>query len=357
MFNLDSFEEIKKLDTLDILQSIKFLPKQIAQAWYEVQNNEVPKKCYLAKNVVISGMGGSALGGRVADSLLIDRFRTPIEIVTDYQLPNYVNENTLVIVSSYSGNTAETISSAKEALNRGAVIYCIATGGELGELMRKNNLPGYLFNPKENPSNQPRAGLGYSIASILAVLAKCKFINILDSEVEEAIKTSEEFIRDFDVDVREDNNLAKKIARKLKGKIPNIVSSQHLIGICHAFKNLLNENAKTFAYLFDLPELNHHLMEGLRNPAVVRPFLHFLFIYSELYSKEVARRYPITYEVITQNDVSYDIYKPRSQKKLDQIFEILILGFFVSFYLAMLNDCDPGKIPWVNYFKKRLSKI
>ena len=356
MYSLDSVEEIKRLDKSGIAESIERLPKQIKQAWDEVTNSQVPESCPLAKNVVVSGMGGSALGGRIADSLLLDRSRAPIEIFTEYRLPNYVNKDTLVILSSYSGNTEETLSSAREALNRGAVIYCITTGGKLEDFMRENGLDGYIINPKENPSNQPRMGLGYSIASILAVLAKCEFINILSSEIEEAIASSEEFIGDFKIDVPEEKNLAKKAAKKLKGKIPVLVASEHLTGVAHAFKNQLNENSKTFTCLFDLPELNHHLMEGLRNPAEARRLLHFLFFYCELYSKDVAERYPLTYEVVAKNEVAHDVYTLRSRKKLDQIFETLIFGSYVNFYLAMLYDIDPAPIPWVDYFKNKLSK-
>lgn len=356
MHSLDTPGDIKKLDKVGIADSIARLPGQIKQSWSEVNSMGVPASCSLAKNVVVTGMGGSALGGRIADSLLLDRSRAPIEIFTEYRLPNYVNSDSLVILSSYSGNTEETLSCANEALNRGAVIYCITTGGKLGDFMKQNSLDGYIIDPKQNPSNQPRMGLGYSIASILAVLAKCEFINILSSEVDEAVATCEEFIKDMGIDEPEHSNLAKKTARKLKGKIPILVASEHLVGIVHAFKNQLNENSKTFSCLYDLPELNHHLMEGLRNPAEAKRSLHFLFFYSDLYSKEVCRRYPITYEVVGKNEVSHDVYTLRSRKKLNQIFETLVFGSFTSFYLSMLYDIDPAPIPWVDFFKERLSK-
>src|SRR3989337_2932508 len=198
-------------------------------------------------------------------------------------------------------------------------------------------------------------GLGYSIASILAVLAKCEFINILSSEIEEAIASSEEFIGDFKIDVPEEKNLAKKAAKKLKGKIPVLVASEHLTGVAHAFKNQLNENSKTFSCLFDLPELNHHLMEGLRNPAEAKKFWHIIFFESDKYSDEIIKRYPITEEVVKKTDVGYSAYKLRSDKKLEQIFEVITFSSFVNFYLAVLYGIDPAPIPWVDYFKRKLA--
>lgn len=356
MHSLDLLDEINKLDTGNVLTSIERLGAQIRQAWREVKEGDVSASCPLAKNVIVSGMGGSALGGRIVDSLLANRARVPIEVVTEYNLPNYVNKDTLVILSSYSGNTEETLAAASEALNRGAVVYGITTGGRLAEFLNENGFSSYIYTPKENPSNQPRMGLGYSIASVLALLAKCEFINLLDSEMEEAISEAEKLITDYGASVPENENIAKRLATKLKGKVPVIIASEHLIGSAHTFKNQLNENAKTFGLTFDIPELNHHLMEGLRNPHEIKNILHFLFIESQHYSKRVKIRYPITREVVEKNDIEADFYNTRGSKKIIEIFEILVLSSYVSFYLAMLYGLDPTPIPWVDYFKQELSK-
>ena len=355
MINLDSTNEISGIDKGNILGSIVAMPDQMAQVWTEIKGKQVPESCKLARNVVISGMGGSALGGRIVDSLISDRARTPIEVFTEFRLPNYVNHDTFVILSSYSGNTEETLTAGHEALNRGASLFCICTGGKLGQFMEENKIDGYIINPIHNPSNQPRMGLGYSIITVLAALAKCEFINLLDTEVNDAITIAREFNEDFGVSKLSSSNLAKLMATKLKGKIPVLIASEHLLGVSHAFKNQLNENAKTFALLFDIPELNHHLLEGLRNPAEAKKFLHFIFLESDLYSKEVKLRYPITREVVEKQEVETSIYKLHSNKKLNQIFEELVFGSYVNFYLAMLYELDPAPIPWVDYFKEKLA--
>ncbi len=355
MVNLDSQKLYSNPEIEGVLKSIILLPDQVEQAWNEVTSLEMPEKCSVAKNVVIAGMGGSALGGRIVDSLTPERSRTPIEVFTEYHLPNYVSKDTLVIISSYSGNTEETLTDAYQAIKKNATIFAITTGGKLADLANSHNLSSYIFRPKYNPSGQPRMALGYSIGAIMAILAKCNFIHLTDSQMKDNIKTMKEFVAEFDTTIKQENNIAKKCALKLHNKVPIIVSSEHLVGSSHAFKNQLNETAKTFSVLFDIPELNHHLMEGLSNPKKVKEFLHFYFFESDLYTSRVQKRYSITKQVVEKNSISFDAYHLRSKTKLEQIFEVLVYGSFVQLYLALMYEVDPSKIPWVDYFKKKLA--
>lgn len=341
-------------DSGHILDSIKLLPEQFSQAWEEVQSLPHFNGVGACMNVIVCGMGGSALGGRIVDSLSYGRARVPIEVYTEYKIPNYVGPLTFVILSSYSGDTEETLSAAHLALSKGAKIFGITTGGKLAQFMNENNLPGYVFYPKNNPSKQPRMGLGYSIGSIVSILSRYGFIQWADEE-EEIRETIRKYIKLFDVGEERKGNIAQLLARKLFGKIPIIFASEHLLGISHAFSNQLNENAKTFSAHFDIPEANHHLLEGLGFPKASKDFLSFLFIESKNYSEEILKRYPITKEVIEKNGFQSLTYQTMSSDKYCEIFEILVLGSFISFYLAMENKIDPTPIPWVDYFKKKLS--
>lgn len=354
--DLNSEKEIEKFDKGNVLESIRRLPAQVEQAWEEVSSLKIPKACAAVNNVVICGMGGSALGGRIVDSLMADRVRTPIEVISDYDVPNYVGPKSLVIATSYSGNTEETVSAAHRALIKKAEIFGITTGGKLAEFLKKEKIPAYIYEPKENPSNQPRLGLGYSIAATMAILARCGFITLAEEDIKSALSSLRKFSQEFDNCVPENKNLAKRMALKLRGKIPILIASEHLIGALHAFKNQLNEGSKTFSASFDIPELNHHLMEGLRNPAMAKEYLYFLFFESKLYSSRIQKRYPITREVVEKNEVDYGVYPLRSGKKIQQIFEVLSFGSFVHFYLAYIYGVDPLKIPWVDYFKEKLAK-
>ncbi|MGB6882193.1 MAG: SIS domain-containing protein, partial [Microgenomates group bacterium] len=230
MPNLDSLEEIRKFDEKEVLSSIKMLPDQARQAWEEVSELKIIKNLAGAKNIVVCGMGGSALGGRVVDSLIERKIRAPIEIFTQYYLPNYVNKDSLVILSSYSGNTEETLSCANEAIKRNARIFGITTGGKLAELLKKEKVDGYIFEPTYNPSKMPRLAIGYSVFSILAFLNKTHFITLPKEEMIKAFDVLEEFIKEFGPRVAEKENLAKRVASKLQNKIPVLVASEHLVG-------------------------------------------------------------------------------------------------------------------------------
>ena len=198
--------------------------------------------------------------------------------------------------------------------------------------------------------------LGYSISAIISILSKCEFINLNSDEINNITKSLKTLIKDFSIEKPAKENIAKNLSLKLKNKIPVIVSSEHLIGSSHSFKNILNETSKTFSVLFDIPELNHHLMEGLRNPAEAKNYLKFVFIESDSYTPRVQKRYEITKEVVEKNDVDYITYQVSTTSKIEQIFEVVILGMFVSFYLSYLYGVDPSKIPWVDYFKEKLAK-
>ncbi|CAN5320752.1 bifunctional phosphoglucose/phosphomannose isomerase [soil metagenome] len=350
---LDDLKKIAELDKGNILSSIEHLPEQIEDAWNAIKIIDL-RGYETAQNIVVAGMGGSALGGRIVHYLEFRNLRAPIEIVTNYHLPNYVNENTLVILSSYSGNTEETIASAHDAIGRKAKIIGIETGGKLAEILEKENLPIYKIDPTNNPSGQPRMGLGYSISSILGILSKLHFINTTDEEIKDAIEVTEKFVKEFGVRTHTSENHAKKLAEKFTNKIPVLISSEHLVGSAHAFKNQLNENSKTFSMSFEISEMNHHLMEGLKYPAKAKEVLKFFFFESKNYYERIEKRYAITEDVVKQNGFEYEVYKLESNKKLEEVFEMLVLGSYISFYISSLHGIDPSPIPWVDYFKKKM---
>lgn len=352
--NLDSLAAIQKLDTQNVSASIDSLPEQIGQTWDEVKQIEIPKEYSDAKNIVLAGMGGSALGGRISQYLFSDMIRGPLEVVTGYHLPHYVGSETLVILYSYSGSTEETIACAHEAIKQKSKPFIVATDGELAEFAKENNLPCYIFTPKFNPSNQPRMSLGYSVTVMLGLLSNTSFVSIDDIQIKDLIVHTQKIVDQYNVRVQTDQNQAKSLAHKLAHKIPVLISSEHLWGVAHAVKNQFNENAKTFTANFDVPELNHHLLEGLQFPQLAHQILHFVLFESNLYSDRVQKRYPITAEVIEKNKYPVSSYKLQASTKLEQSFEMLTFGSYVGFYLSMLNGIDPAPIPWVDYFKENL---
>lgn len=336
-------QQLKKLDKSNLLGSIELLGEQCAEAWSDVKKIKIPANCRSVENIVVAGMGGSALGGHLIQALFSGELKVPIEVVRGYNLPNYVGPKTLLILSSYSGNTEETLSAAAEGKKRKAKIMGLAAGGKLEKFLRDNKYPAYIFKTTYNPSNQPRMGLGYSIVGQIGLLTKCGLLKISDQEIKAVVTALACRPRSIE-----------KISTTLKNKIPVIVASEFLIGNGHIMANQINENAKTFATYFELPELNHHLMEGLKNPDSNKQNLTFILFNSGLYLPRNQKRYKILKTVLTKNKIGFLEYQPAAKTKLLQVFEILSFGSYLSFYLAMNYNLDPSPVPWVDFFKKQL---
>jgi glucose/mannose-6-phosphate isomerase len=334
-------------------QTISLYPEQLKQAWEEVRALEIPGEFASVKNIVFCGMGGSALGARIVKAYAQDILDIPFEIYTDYNLPNYADEESLVICSSYSGTTEETVNCAKQAIEKNANTFFITTGGDLAKLASENNIPTYTINPAHNPSEQPRNAIGYAAGAVLGLFAKIGFIPTGNAEIESAVTSMKDAVAKSDEGA---NGEAQKLSSALVGKIPILVASEHMLGIAHTIKNQFNESAKTFSALFDLPELNHHLLEGLANPPENKNLLYFIFFNSNLYSPRVEKRYPLTLDVVKQNNVPAYTYLPSSNDKLSQIFETLVFGSFTVYHLTKSYAINPIEIPWVDYFKNKLKE-
>ena len=351
---LDNLKELKKLDPEKSLESIQAFPDQLVDIWQQAQKMVVPSEFKKAKNIVVAGMGGSALGGRIAKSLLESEIKIPLMVNTEYQLPAFVNRESLVVIASYSGNTEETLSCLKKARQAKAMIFGITTGGKLaGEI--KRGLLGFVFKPKYNLLGYPKTAIGYSLGALLAFLAKNQLINLDDKEF---IKQLEEFKKiqpQFLPQTPTSKNPAKKMAHFLQGKIGVLIASQHLKGATWALRNEINEIAHSFCLFFDLPEMNHHLVEALANPEGAKAILGYVFLNSNNYFSRVKIRYPITQKIIQKIGSKTYQYQVQSLSKLAQALEIIQLGGFTALYLSALNSQDPGPEPWIIFLKKQLA--
>lgn len=332
----------------DVLDTVNFLPDQLWEGWEESRKVSLPENYKNFKRVLVCGMGGSALGGRVVKAFAAESARASIDVSTEYNLPLYANDETLIIVSSYSGNTEETVNIMNQAVERKLPVFVISAGGKLAEAAEVNSLPIYKVDPHFNPSGQPRLAVGYSIGAIFGVMVSAGVI----SESSENINKVVEFLKQQQPKMKV---LAEEWAKAMKGKAPILVASEHLVGAAHVVKNQFNESAKSFSALFDIPELNHHLMEGLKNPSDATSKLIFIFIQSDLYSERVRLRYPLTTEVVQKNNVETFDVTVSGDTKLEQVFKLIQIGSYAQAYLGALYGEDPIAIPWVDYFKAKLA--
>ncbi len=353
---LDSREEIAKLDVNNALGSIEQLGSQVQQIWQDSKSLRFDESYRNVKNVVVAGMGGSALGTHVIQTVFKDELNIPVLVVPDYELPSFVNAETLVIASSYSGTTEETLSAVQDAHKKGAKIAGITSGGKLAEFLRSNNYPTIVFATTYNPCNSPRMALGYSVFGQIALFAQAGLLKVTDVEYNTVLETIAQAHLKMGADVSQENNVAKLLAFEMHARIPIVMVAEHLEGVAHVFANQINENAKTFSEYRVIPELNHHLMEGLQFPESNTANLLWITIQSQLYRTVNQKRVSLTQQVLEKNHIEYKEYHLTSETKLQQAFELLLLGSYNSFYLAILNNQNPTPNPWVDWFKAELKK-
>lgn len=356
MANLDDVNAIKKLDVSNMLGSIEELHLQCEQTWGDIGKITVPDTYKRARNVVVAGMGGSALGPHVVQSLFFDQLMVPLHIINDYHLPAYVNEDSIVLLSSNSGTTEEVLSAAKESLSRRAMLMGMSAGGKLSQFFNDHNVPAYMFKQTHNPSGQPRMGNGYMIVGMIGLFYKAGLIQFNEKEISESVALMILLHTKWGVGVPTKNNPAKEFAIGCHGKIVALVGSSFLMGNVHAWNNQINENAKNFSLFQALPELNHHLLEGLGFPKTNPNTLAFLFINSPLYEERIRKRFALTMDVVAKNKIDAREFVPEGTTRLAQSLVTLLFGSYFGFYLAMLNDLNPSPIPWVDYFKAELAK-
>lgn len=353
---LDSRDEISKLDKSNMMGSIEELGNQVKHAWEDLKNVKFTAKAEI-KNVVIAGMGGSGLGADVIKHLFKNELKVPFDYVHDYTLPGYVNENTLVVLASYSGTTEEILACGEAAQKANAQIMVICAGGNLETLAKKNNYTIYKIDPKYNPSNQPRMAIGYAVFGTIGLLSKAGIISLSNADIKAVVNTINKQITQCKVEVKGEENPAKALAYMMVDRRPVFVVSDFLEGAVHVSTNQANENAKVYADYKIVPEMNHHLLEGLKFPKSNATNHIFVFIKSMLYHQKNVIRMQLTQKIVEDNDIDSIAVPLKAQTKIEQVFELISILSFAGFYLAMLEGINPSPIPFVESFKVDLKKM
>ena len=362
--NLDDAALVRVGDPSKVLASIEGFGAQCESGASAALAADLADVVRGPSQIVLAGMGGSALGGDLIRALLAPALRVPFIVQRDYSVPPWVGPRTLVIASSYSGATEETLGAAASALERTGMIVALTTGGPLAEMLEKRGRRVIRIDPAVNPSGQPRFALG---AMLFAILGVVEASGVAESFFAAhggiaALGRAAAALADtanarYGLDRPRESNMAKELAHFFEGRACMAVASRHLAGNAHALANQLNETAKSFAAPFEIPELNHHLMEGLQLPDANRAALGFLFIESSLYGARIEARYAATREVVARQGIPERSFRPHGGEPLLEVLDALIMGSYLAFYLALRNKQDPGKIPWVDHFKARLGAL
>jgi len=347
---IESVEAIKKADPGEMLTKIKDLPLQVRDAWKIVQAATLPPAYGDVRNITILGMGGSAIGGEFAGALLADELKVPLNVHRDYGIPGYVSRDSLVIVSSFSGNTEETLSGFEEAKKRGAKILAITTGGKVAEDAKALRLPLITFGYHA----QPRAALGYSMTLVLGVLGKLGFARDMGKEIDQALKDVAKLEERVHEGAR--TNDAKKLAAELYGRIPVVFGAGAMGVMARRVKDQWNENAKNWAHYDVMSELNHNAVVGFPHPPIARDAQTVLLLRSRRDNPRHQIRFEVTKELLDRAQIPHKDLQFDGDSLLSEILQMTYFTDYVSFYVALLNGADPSPVTSIDYLKDRLAK-
>jgi len=301
------------------------------------------------KNVIVTGLGGSAISGDLMLNFLQNEIAFPLQVNRNYALPNFADSATLLLASSYSGNTEETISVVNEALKRKCQIICLTTGGSIKEIAESKKLPT-VFMKK---GFQPRYSLGLSFFTLLKVLQNLKLVTtppgIIDKIIQLWKKRGEEF--------SSENNFPFQVAEKLVGFLPVIYSTADLTSaVGNRFKCQLNENSKTHAFQNVFPELNHNEIIGWETYDERVAKLKAVFIEEATTHPQIKKRFAITSELLTKAGVEIILLSSAEASFQERLLDLVYLCDWISYYLAIQRGKDPSEIEYIHLLKKRLAE-
>lgn len=296
------------------------------------------------RNVLIAGLGGSGIGGTIASEMNILECNVPVTVTKGYFMPEFVNENTLVIISSYSGNTEETINVLNLSLERGAQMVAVTSGGIIGETAKTKNFDLILL-PGGMP---PRACLGYSLVQVLNILFR---MGLTKNNPLPQIKSSADLL------VKENDAIhqeAKIISTFFKGKIPVLYSTTFHEGLAIRWRQQINENSKMLCWHHVVPEMNHNELVGWRNKNENLAVLFLLF--NDEYERNL-KRIEMNKEVIQQYTSNVHTLVAKGKNEIEQTFYLNAIGDWVSYYLSIENGVEASEINVINHLKNQLSKF
>ncbi len=348
MFDLNNVEAIHAADPDDMLGHILNLPQQLEDGWAAANAVDLPAALQHVDHVVVSGMGGSAIAGSLLAAWMAPVSRLPVIVARDYDLPALASgANTLVFMSSYSGNTEETLSAFDQAWARGCQIIAMATGGRLLELAVQFRVPYIRINYR----SQPRAALGWSLAPLLNVAARLKWLPEVERDLAEALAVMRGWNRELTAESPIAQNLAKREAGQLMGRIVFVLGAGYFAEVARRWKDQFNENAKAWSAFEVLPEADHNFLAGTDWPADFTRSVMALFLTGSRDHARNAKRVELTRQALMMAGCNTDVMTARGDSPLAQMLSLIQLGDFMSYYLALLNGAEPTQIEALVRFK------
>jgi len=316
--------------------------KHLEEAFSIGEKAKLSQASHPIQNVLVTGMGGSGIGGKVVSQLMEGEASVPIHINNDYSIPAYVNEHTLVIISSYSGNTEETLSAMESACEKKAQFVCITSNGEVLDIAKKSEL-NHIVIPGGMP---PRAAFGYSFTQLFFVL---NHFGIITDSFREQLQNAIELLNS-----EEENILAKakEISEKLLHKIPIIYAAANYEGVAIRFRQQLNENAKMLAWHHVFPEMNHNELVGW---TAKNEDLAILIFRNKNDNARTQRRMEISINIFKKYTSTVLEVHSEGGSSIENALYLIHLGDWISFLLAEKKGIDAVEVNVIDHLKSKLA--
>jgi len=353
MFDLDEAETYRQLDPSGMLQHLHALPEQCQVAWERALVFELPETYKRVDKTIILGMGGSAIGGDLLRSLALLESRLPVWVHRGYDPPPFLDDDTLLIVSSYSGNTEETLSSFAESLATDAKKLAITGGGKLQAMAEKEGIPVFPIDYQA----PPRAAFPHSFIPLLGIFQNLDLLADKSASLAEAVQVMTQLSSELVETVPLASNPAKQLAARISGKLAVIYGAQLFSEVGRRWKGQFNENSKNWAFHEVFPELNHNAVVGYEFPPDIKDRILVVLLHSSLLHHRISNRYRLTSEILTLAGIGHEWVEAKGNSPLAQMMSLVLFGDYVSFYLALMNGVDPTPVAPIDYLKKRLAEL
>ena len=351
--NLDDLERFKQLDTLNMLGEIDNLPDQLAVAYQLGMKHDLPDWKNF-RQVVIAGMGGSAIGADLLASYCASLARLPVSVHRDYSLPFFARGGeTLVICSSHSGNTEETLDAFESARKAECRVVVVCTGGELAKRAKENSIPIWTFEH----TGQPRAAVGFSFGLLLAMFQRLGFVPDQSKEMEDAVASMKKTQQHLKADVPAVKNPAKRYAGQLMGRWVTFMGSGLLSVVARRWKGQINEVAKAGANFEFLPEADHNTLAGTMNPQeTLNAHTMTLFLRAPSDHPRNRLRSDLTRKAFMLEGMNTDYIDARGDTPLAHMWTMILFGDYMSYYLAIAYGVDPTPVEALVNLKNALKQ-
>ncbi len=351
--NLDDLDFFKTLDTRNMLAEIDGLPDQFMAAWELGQNLPLPDQRDL-RAVILCGVGGSAISADLMAAYAATGIPIPVSVHRDYGLPSFAKgRDTLVVCTSHSGDTEETLDAFETAVKNDCTVIVISTSGELIKRAAERNIPVWQFEHK----GQPRSALGFSFGLLLALFARLNLVSDPSRDVAEAVaamKRSQEHLR---AEVPAANNPAKRYAGQLMGRWVTVMGSGLLAPVARRWKGQINTIAKSAANFEFLPEADHNTLAGLSNPyPLLNSQTMTLFLRAPSDHPRNRLRSDLTRTTLMLEGLNTDSVDARGETALAHMWTLILFGDYMAYYLAMGYAIDPTPVEVLARFKDEMAR-